>query len=238
MRVVDLSRFQQFTAINLLADPGAVGGKLRVPSCAQITLRWTLGDGKLANIVLYGRFTGTFAGTVAQANGIHTALSSGSAWTALAAFLAPGTSFAGVGIRNVDVVDQPIILSTTTAVPGTSTGTELPNEVALVITLRTANVGRGHRGRMYVPGWATTASGAGNVVAAAAVTALNNWGGTIAAAFSGQGYTWVLGLRERAAYTSPVTGVMHPARPATSEVITQTPVRDNHWDSQRRRGLK
>jgi len=237
MRAIPLDRLEQFTAVNLLLDPGDVGGPVIVPSCAQITLSWVLEGGKTAHNVLYGRYSGAFAGTVTQCNGIMAALTTGAAWTALVPFIANTGGLSTVSIRDVNSANQPIVTSTTGNGVGTSISSALPNEVAAVITLRTALAGRSGRGRVYIPGWATNALGAGNVIAAAAVTALGNWGATIGGAINTQGYVFVLGLKHRIAYTG-TTGTIHPDRPATSIPITSTVVRDNHWDSQRRRGLK
>lgn len=236
-RIVPLDNFQQFAAVNLLSDPGHIAGPIVIPSCAQITINWANASGRGAHNVLYGRYSGAFAGNTAQANSIMTALSTGGAWTALAAFLATTTTLAGVSIRDVNTPNAPLITSTNAAVPGTSASPEMPDEVAAVITLRTSFTGPAYRGRMYVPGWATNALAAGNVIAAAAVTALNSWGGTIAGALAAGTYTWVLGQPARAQYTGS-TGRVHPARAAQSTTIAQTVVRDNHWDTQRRRGLK
>lgn len=236
-RVVNLANFEQFTAINVLSDPGAIGGPVKVPQCAQIVLNWTLEDGKTAHNVLYGRFGASFAGTVAQANAILTGLTTGVNWTTLAAFLAPTTALAGISIRNVDIVNQALIQSTGAAAPGTSASPALPNEVAAVITLRTAATGPQNRGRVYVPGFATNALGAGNVIAAAAVTAIQNWGQQLINTINANGYTMVIGQKARAAYKGS-TGTDHPARAAGSVVVTGQVVRDNHWDTQRRRGLK
>jgi hypothetical protein len=236
-RYVNLANVQQFTAINITSDPGAAGGSPLVPSCAQIVLQWTTETGIVGHNVLHGRFAGGYAGTVAQANGIKTALTTGAAWTALAAHLAPSCTLSFVTIRNVDVADQALIPSNVGGGVGTSSGTALPLEVAAVLTKRTALVGRANRGRIYVPGWATTALGTGNVIAAAALTALNNWGATINGALSANGYTHVLGHVARVAYTGS-TGTQHPARPAGSVDVTSVSAADNHWDSQRRRGLR
>jgi hypothetical protein len=137
----------------------------------------------------------------------------------------------------MSVANQPIISSGAGGATGTSSGTELPDEVALVVTERTAFTGPQNRGRMYIPGWATTALGANNTAAAAAVTALGNWAGNIAGILSAQGYTWCVGHVARQAYTGS-TGTQHPARVAGTVPITTVAVRDNHWDSQRRRGLR
>jgi hypothetical protein len=200
-------------------------------------LNWNLPGGKTGHNVLYGRYTGSFAGTVAQANVLHAGIGSGSAWTALAALMPTTVAFAGVSIRNVSVEDQPIILSSTGVAAGTAVAAELPNEMAVCITLRTALTGPSNRGRLFLPGLAQTTVAAGNLVSAAAVTAINTWAATISGVFSGAGYTWVIGQKARVAYTGS-TGTQHPARAATSVPITAASSRDNHWDSQRRRGLR
>lgn len=236
-RIVDLSNFSQFTAINVLSDPGHIGGPLVIPNCVQISLIWLLGDTKVAHNVMYGFRTDGVAPSLAQANGILTALNTGASWTALAAFIASTASLGAVWMRDVRQAGMPIINSGAAGAPGTSASPELPDETAVVVTTRTAFVGQANRGRFYVPGWATNALGAGNVVAAGAVTALGTWASGIGPAFTGQGYTLSLGHPPRAQYTGS-TGTVHPARVAGSLPITSVVVRDNHWDSQRRRGLK
>jgi len=236
VRILRLDQLQQFAAVDLLSDGGALGGPVVIPSCAQIKLIWGLESGKFGHNVLYGRYSGPFAGTVTQANNILTALTTGAAWSALATFLGSTSGLNFVTIRDVGVANQPEISSTTTGQGGTSASPALPNETAVCVTLRTAGAGRSGRGRFYVPGYATNALGAGNVIAAAAVTATQNWASTVGGALNTQGYVFSLGLKARQAYTGS-TGTAHPARAATSLPITSAVVRDNHWDSQRRRGL-
>lgn len=236
-RVIRLDNIQQFTAINVLSDPGHIAGPVIIPFCAQIRIGWNLTDGKKGYNVLYGRYTGAFNGSVAQAQGIFTSLSTGAAWTALALMLHTTEAIASVDIRDVNTPNAAIISSTGAPVPGTSTGTSLPSEVAEVVTLRTSFVGPGFRGRLYMPPVASNGLGTGDTLAAGAITAINNWAAGIFTAFTAQGYTWVLGQPARAAYTG-ITGRQHPARAAGSTNISSATVRDNHIDSQRRRGLK
>ncbi len=238
-RIVALDSLQQFTAVSLLStDLGEIAGPIVIPQAAQITLRWALSDGKVGHNYLYGRYSGSYAGTQAQANAIMTALSTGAPAVALLGTMALSGGLAGVDIRNVSVADQAIVSSSNALVAGTSAAQALPNEVAAVITLRTANAGRAFRGRMYVPGFAVDQMAVGNVMAPGLVTALGNWANTIIGALSPSGYTLVIGQRARAAYTSPTTGRTFAARPANTVTVTSLTVRDNRWDSQRRRGLK
>lgn len=236
-RLINLANVQQFAAINVTLDPGVIGGPKIIPSCAEITLQYSLGSGHIARNILVGRYSGAFHGSVTEANAIMTGLSTGAQWTALAAHLAPTVTFGNVLIRDLNTAGAPLIASSVSGAVGTSSGTELPDEVALCLTLRTQFTGPQNRGRLYMPGFATTALGANNTVAAAAVTAFGNWGSIIAGVLSAQGYIWCVGHVARAAYTG-VTGTQHPARAAGSVPIISVTVRDNHWDSQRRRGLR
>lgn len=238
MPLYRLDQLQPFQAINLLTDPGAIGGPVVVPSCTQVVITWNLTNGRQGKNVMYGRYSGAFSLTPANATSFMTTLTTGANWTALAAHLASTASLASVSFRDVNTPNNGYVTSTGSAAPGTSSGTAVPDEVAAVITLRTAKTGQSNRGRIYVPGWATTALAAGGVMAAAAVTALTNWAnGPLAAAFGPIGLVHVLGQPARQAYTG-ATGTDHPARAATSTAVTGYVIRDNHWDSMRRRGLK
>jgi hypothetical protein len=113
----------------------------------------------------------------------------------------------------------------------------MPNEVALVITERTALAGRANRGRMYIPGWITASVAADNTAIPAVVTDLQAWANTVQNALNSAGYQLVIGQPARQAYTG-LTGTQHPARAAGSTTVQSLQVRDSHFDSQRRRGLK
>lgn len=236
-RIIALENFQQFTAIHVLSDPGALPGKQVIPNGIMVRLDWSLVDGKTAHNVLCGVAAGGFTPTPAIAEAGRAALVTGAAWTTLAGFFATQTQLAAVTLRDLRVIDQPFISSTGAATPGTSASTALPSESALVITIRTAKVGQAGRGRIYIPGWATNAIGTQDTVAAAAVTALQNWTTNIFNCFAAMSLTPALRLPARNAYTGS-TGTAHPARTAGTQNWTQLLVRDNHWDSQRRRGLR
>lgn len=238
MPIIRLDNLQPFQAVNVLLDPGAIGGKIKIPSCAQVTVNWTLPDAKQAHNVLYGRYSGTLNPTQAMVNAMFSALGSGAGWTGFAGGIATTVSLLSVSIRDVNDIDLPMITSNVAALPGTGIGSSLPSEVAVCITFRTAKAGQSGRGRMYTPPMVVGAGAAGDIIASNIVTGINNWASAnIPAMMSAGGMVHVLGLQERAAYTGS-TGTQHPARAATSQPVTSYIVRDNHWDSQRRRGLK
>jgi hypothetical protein len=172
-----------------------------------------------------------------MADALFAALGTSGAWTALAQRLSTTTAFAGVTLRSVHTDGLPVFESTAPAHAGTNAITALPAEVAAVITLRTAGTGASNRGRIYIPGFATDAVGPTNIIGPAVMTDLQAWADTFIAAFAGQGMTLVVGNPARAGYTG-TTGTVHDPRPAGSVTVTSLFVRDNHWDSQRRRGLK
>lgn len=236
-RVLRLENLQQFTAINVLSDPGHVGGPIVIPNCVQVLLTWSVPGGKVAHNVLYGRSAGVPAPSVAQAQGIFSALTTGAQWTAMSSHMV-NTTFNSVTLTSVHSAGQPSFVSTGLAVPTTGTDPQaLPSEMAVCVTLRTGSRGVANRGRMYLTGFGNAQVTTGNVILAACVTDVQNWAGTILTALSAQSYTWVIGQPARAAYTGS-TGTQHPARIANSVPVTSIIVRDNHWDSQRRRGLK
>lgn len=208
-----------------------------IPNGIRILVNYSLESGRVGHVIWGASVSAGFTPTTAIATAIFTALTTGAQFTALNAFFSTTNLITGVQLLDIRTPNQPLVSSTGGAVAGASASPSMPNEVSVVVTLRTGRTGPSGRGRSYIPGWATNALGAGNVVAAAAVTALGNWAATWSGILSAQGLTFSLALPARAAYTG-VTGTQHPARSANMLAITSTQVRDNHWDTQRRRGLK
>ena len=238
-RILNLSSLQPFQAVNLLSDPGHIAGPIQIDNAARLRINWTLGNGKTAHNILHFQYNGTPALSVTLADTIKLGLIAGGPWTAFAAHLAPTAALQSVTLTDIRQPGLPEFTSVAAATPGASTGTALPDEASIVVTLRTANRGPSGRGRFYLPGLATTALASGNVIASAVMTAIANWAnnnvrGTINANLG----PMCLGLPARAGYTSPITGRVFPARTDSTPPVTSCEVRDNHWDSQRRRGLR
>lgn len=237
MPIVRLDNFQAFQAINVLSDPGHIGGPVVIPNAVKVMPLWLLSNGKLTRSVL-GGVVGSFTSASATvAESIRAAIVANSQFGPLLSHIAPTASFVGIDLQDIRQPRLPVFRSTGAAVPGTGTGVELPGEVALVLTIRTNQTGSGARGRMYQQGFDTASLATGGVAAAAVVTALQNYANAIIAGMAAGGLTWGLLQPARAAYTGS-TGTAHPARPAAIASPVVTLVRDNHWDSQRRRGLK
>lgn len=239
MRMLRLDTLEPFQAVNLLSDPGAIPGPKVISNGCMVRLNWNLTDGKIGHNILYGQYTGTPALSAALAQTMFVAMTTGANWTTMAAFLASTCSLASVTLLDVRSTVGVEFNSTGAAVPGTSASPALPDETAVVFTMHTTTRGPGGRGRMYIPGWATNSLATGNVIAAAAVSAATAWvANAVGATITSNIGTWSLGLPARAAYTSPITGRQFPARNSGCLAITSGSVKDNHWDTQRKRGLK
>lgn len=238
MPLVRIDQLQQFAVVNVQSDPGAVGGPVVIPFAVQVLLSWTTGGGKIAHNVLYARTTGVPAPSVSQAQAIFSALTTGGLWTALASHQATVLNFASVTLTSVHTAGQPSFVSTGAAVAGTNAALALPAEIALCVTLRTNLRGASNRGRMFIPNFTVDQVIGGTLVSATCVTDTAAWANNIKTVLSAQGLTWAIGQRQRNEYIGD-TGTLHPARAANASVDVQSAVvRDNRWDSQRRRGLR
>lgn len=236
-RILNLANLPQFTAINVLNDPGFDPDIKPIPLCMEVRLNFLLDSGKTGHNVMHVRYSTGFPGSVTLANSYFSSIASALNTSGLLALLHTTTVFTGVSLRDKAVLHAPYIDSNLGTTPGQATGTALPNEVAAVLTERTAIVGPGGRGRIYITGFNTAQSITGNVMAGALVTALTTYATSLRNAMNAQGQTMCLALPSRVAYTGS-TGTNHPPRLAQTVDVTNIVLRDNHWDSQRRRGLK
>jgi len=239
LRVIDLANVQQFAAINLLSDPGHIAGPIVAPNCMQIRWIWLQVNGKTGFNITHARYSGGFPGTTAMADALTVALQNLFNTHGIPTFMPAGTVLAGVDLRDINSANNPIIdRSTAATLPGTSVSLPMPNEMAIALTLRTARTGQAFRGRIFIPGWSANAAAAGGVVDPTLKADLDALATGLRGVYSGQGLTMCLALPARAGYTSPRTGRVHPPRDAQTADVTAVICRDNHFDSQRRRGLK
>lgn len=237
-RLIAIDQLQQFTAVELLSDPGHDPNKQPIPQCMEVRLDYGLPDGKVAHNVLHGRYGGTFQGTPAMANALKTAFAGNFTSSGLAPLISSNVMLNAVALRDLNALNTLYIMSTSAAQAiGSSASQPLPLEVSAALTCRTAISGPGGRGRIYLTGFTTDGLATGNVMSGALFTAMGAWGNLVASTLSAQSLTHCLALPSRIQYTGS-TGRIHPARPAQTADVLQTICRDNHWDSQRRRGLK
>lgn len=217
-----------------MPDAGRIAGPIVIPNAVQVRLIWSLANGKTVFNVLHGSVPGGFAATSTVAEAIFAAIKASAAWTALKANLSSGVSLTGVDLRDLRSANQPLAASTGAASPGTGAGTALPPGDALCVTLRTAGAGRGFRGRVYLPGFDSTAMAAGGVAAAGTVTNATSFVTAVQTALSGQSITMAIAQPARQAYTGS-TGAAHSARGAAVQPVTSIVTRNNIFDHQRRR---
>jgi hypothetical protein len=68
----------------------------------------------------------------------------------------PSCAYRGTGVKNITPDPTQEFVSVASAGPGVAGGTEVPQQVSYLVALRSANSGRGFRGRFY-PGFVTNA---------------------------------------------------------------------------------
>lgn len=217
-----------------MVDLGRIPGSVVIPNTVQVRLIWNLPNGKTVYNVLHGSVAGGFTPTATIAESVFTAIKGAAGWTAFRARLNTGVSLAGVDLRDMRAANLPLVASTSAAAAGTGAGTALPPGDALVVTLRTANAGRAFRGRLFLPGFDTSALAAGGVAAAGTVTDSTSFVTAVQSAMSGQGITLAIAQPARAQYTG-TTGATHAARSAAVAVVTTITTRNATFDHQRRR---
>jgi hypothetical protein len=237
MALVRLDRLQQFAVVDLRLDPGHDPSSVTIPQCMEVRWFYQLDDGKTGRIITHASYAGSYPGSVTLANSLFTDLSTSGPYALLNIYFNTQGSWAGIELRDLNAANQGIIQSDAPAIAGNGTGSPLPDEVAAVATLRTALTGQQNRGRMYFPNWNTLALGAGNTIAPDAVNSLQSFINNIPVHYTANGIEMAIGHFHRLSYTGS-TGRVHPERPAGTVPVTQIVVRDNHWDTQRRRGRR
>jgi hypothetical protein len=236
-RIVPLESLQQFAAVNLLLDPGHIPGPKIAPNCVEVRWLWALADGKLAFNVTHARYSPPYPGNTTLANAIQSSLNSLFTSSLLQAGYATAVQLRGVDLRDINVANQPIIPSTGASLGGTDTNSSLPDEVAIVLSLHTALTGQANRGRIYLPATTTLTVSPTNVITGGFMSTLNTFAAGVLAIYTSNSLNMCIAKPARAAYTGS-TGRQHPARIASTELVTAVVVRDNHFDSTRRRGLR
>lgn len=212
-----------------------VGGPIVIPNCGQIAIQWTENGMTMLN-VLHGALTAAGPLNPNVAETIFTAIKAAAATTTWLNHVSATASLSGVRVKDLRAANNPTILSTSAAINGTSAGPVSSQGNALVVTLKTAQSGRGYVGRVYLPGISNDNladsrhyNSALNAPAVAFLNAINT-------AMTASGMPWVIG--QRALQASPEPGAPPPynqIRQATTIPITQAAVVSDRIDSQRRR---
>jgi hypothetical protein len=217
-----------------MPDDGRIPGPIIIPNCIQVRLIWTQPNTKTVYNVMHGSVAGGFSATTAVADAIFTALKANAGWTAWKARVNSGVNLAGVDLRDLRTANMPIVPSTTAVAPGTGVGGALPPGDAFCVTLRTANTGRGFRGRVYLPGLDLAALAAGGVAAAGTLTDAAAFVTGVQTVLTASSVTLAIGQPARQSYVGS-TGAAHAARSAAVIPVTAIVARNNIIDHQRRR---
>jgi hypothetical protein len=151
----------------------------------------------------------------------------------LVAQQSPTVHISRIGLRDINVPNQPEFEDTTVGPPGLGTDPAMPPQIALVVTMRTALAGRRFRGRSYVFGWAGSANEGTGIAAADAVAASSTWITSIQSALTNSGLD--LAIVSRPLYSDAVPPVL--IRAGEVHPVTAILTRDNIWDTQRRRAI-
>lgn len=201
--------------------------QLVVPNSGQLRLIWALG-GQLYALNVLGVVNNTsVAITQALTNTIGTAIKSALTSSGHVGALHTTVTLANIGLRDLRTANTAEFLDTGGAVAGTGTGDVLPPQIAMCVTLRTAQAGRSFRGRVYLPGFneasnSVTGTLTSTASSVAFVTAIK--AALVASSLD-------LGVLSRPAPTAPVP------RAGFITTVTSIVARDSVWDTQRRRAV-
>lgn len=194
---------------------------LVMPDTVRVNVIWSLSGAEYAVNVLHYLVGPATIINQAAADDLSDVIQSAFLISGLDDLFANEVQLARSTVRDLRVASQ-AEYSSAIAQAGLNGLDILPLSVALVVTLRTALAGRRYRGRTYLSGFAEdsnqgngTASAAAIIAAEAFIQALE----TIIVA----GNEWSLGVMSIAA--------------GETNAVTSTGVRDNVWDTQRRRSI-
>jgi hypothetical protein len=202
---------------------------LVMPNAVQVRLHWTY-NGVAGFNVLHGIVAGGYSNSQAHANTLGAAVLARVASSGLGALLATTTSLVAVGIRDIRTANQAEFVSVASAVLGTGSGNPLPNEVAAVVTLRTALAGRSYRGRVYFSGAIVGENSAAGAIVSGFNTALVTFMTNVQTDMATEGITLAVLSRPRPISIREPLGYAGAITPVTA-IVT----RDTQWDTQRRR---
>lgn len=205
---------------------------LVVANAVIVRLFWSL-NGKLAYNVLGGSVGGGYTNSQGHADALATAVLAGFTSSGLKALSASTTELQGAGIRDIRNPNLVEYSQTGSPVAGTGAGDPLPNEVAAVVTLRTAFAGKHFRGRAYISGANEAQNDAAGHIATAYNTAAAAFITAVQSAMGTEGITLAVLSRPNYLNLTPPADIQTYAGAVTP--VTSITTRDVVWDSQRSR---
>lgn len=218
---------------------------LVIANCVQVRLLGTAAAQGTVN-VLHANKSGGLTITQALANTVGAAIKS--AWsTRLGTFVSGSGSLVRVGLRDLSAANQTEFLDTGAPAAGASVGESLPPQLALCITLRTAESGKSARGRVYLSGFTETDNVAGAAASTGLVTACVAFITDVQGALATNGLTLAVASRPALAYVDTRTWTLAngqtqidtlsrvTAKTGRSLAVTTIQSRNAAWETQRRR---
>lgn len=195
-----------------------------VPGAAEVVINATCSEIPVANVLGFTEVAGGDF-TVAELTTLATKVRD--AWqTNMLPVFGGGYELFNVTARSLTSESAPSVqVDVTSTQVGTASGQNMPNNVALVVTHRTALRGRSFRGRTYLVGL-TEDQIAGNEVTSGAFTAISAAWAAFYAAVSDS-------ITKLVVISRYSLGV--PRSPGIATVVTSSGFRDNKVDTMRRR---
>jgi hypothetical protein len=193
-----------------------------VPDCAQVEIVFSVESQIVENVRFYQGTDLSGTSLAALVEAVNAAIRD-----QLLPLLHSSLSLIRVVGQIIDAVDG-IVYTSTTSLPaaGGAGGTSLPNNVAMCVSLRTAQAGRSFRGRNYICGIPSAQRSTNNLLESSFVSDVIDAWTTVGLAAVDDGWVPVVVSR------------FHDGAPRTTGVateITSTIATDNIIDSQRRR---
>jgi hypothetical protein len=210
-----------------------MAGFVPSPNCLRLLIHFSLhGRPQLSVFHLEYSLAGPLNPNIADT--IYDAAVGGSLLPAYLAQAGTHLSINGVEVIDIRSADNPGIQSTGAPVAGTNPSNPSPDQVAIVVTLRTGKTGRSHRGRSYVAGWTSAAVAPDGTIAPAAQNAALSY--VQAWALAASGVPAVLAIRSPALPDRPAhDGTTLPAKPFELTQVLSFDMRDTIFDTNRRR---
>jgi hypothetical protein len=217
-----------------------------IANCVEVRLLWNYA-GALAVNVLHAQAAAGVVVNQALANTVGAAIKT-AFQSNLATHCNTNTDLVRVGVRDLRAPAQAEYLDAGAATPGTSVGEPLPPQIALNVTLRTAQAGKSYRGRVYLGGFTETDNELAGSATPALSTAAVAFIQAVSGALTSSQLTLAVAGHERERYVDNRTIFHSDGTTTVKEIgkgsagaahiapVTLVQSRQNNWETQRRRG--
>lgn len=203
-----------------------------IDNAVQVKWLWTLGNISAVNVT-HASIAGGFTFSSATAQALFAAIAGNMGTSGLVGTWGTGVSFDKVTIRDMRTPNNAEIESTGAPLTATGSGDLLPPQVAAVLTLRTAKAGKSFRGRIFLPGFAEDANDGQGRIIIDVINVLTLFAAALPSNYSGSGAQ--LAVASRQVVDRSAGGGCAVIKPSNITPVTQVVIRDNRWDTQRRR---